>query len=141
MGGGVPTSAGSESRRAAFCVWNIITSSQSTRPTLKSRFIWNALPQLWPVFAGTWFTPFVEKLLEGDPAILGLLRINPFPDRPPRFIRAELFRYTFTTEQEHRRTGLWWNIPRNLGYLHGLTSEVRARAEMHQPNAGTRVDR
>ena len=33
------------------------------------------------------------------------------------------------------RTGLWWNIPRNLGYLHGLTSEVRARAEMHQPNA------
>jgi hypothetical protein len=31
------------------------------------------------------------------------------------------------------RTGLWWNIPRNLGYLHGLTSEVRARAEMHQP--------
>ena len=38
------------------------------------------------------------------------------------------------------RTGLWWNIPRNLGYLNGLTSEVRARAEMHQPNATPRVD-
>lgn len=31
------------------------------------------------------------------------------------------------------QTGLWWNIPRNLGYNFGLTSEVRARAAMHQP--------
>jgi hypothetical protein len=31
------------------------------------------------------------------------------------------------------RTGLWWSIPRNLGYLQGLTGEVRARAEMHRP--------
>ncbi|HLF02860.1 MAG TPA: radical SAM protein [Anaerolineales bacterium] len=29
------------------------------------------------------------------------------------------------------RTGLWWNIPRNLGYLRGLTGEVKARAAMH----------
>ena len=57
----------------------------------------------------SWFGPFVEKLLEGDRAALGLLRSNPFPDRPPRFIRAELFRYTFTSKEDHRRTGLWWN--------------------------------
>lgn len=30
------------------------------------------------------------------------------------------------------RTGLWWNIPRNLGYMLGLTGEVRARAVMHK---------
>lgn len=30
------------------------------------------------------------------------------------------------------RTGLWWNIPRNLGYHFGLVGEVRARAAMHQ---------
>ena len=29
------------------------------------------------------------------------------------------------------RTGLWWNIPRNLGYWRGLTSEGRARAALH----------
>jgi radical SAM superfamily enzyme YgiQ (UPF0313 family) len=29
------------------------------------------------------------------------------------------------------RTGLWWNIPRNLGYSFGLTGEVRARAALH----------
>lgn len=30
------------------------------------------------------------------------------------------------------RTGLWWNIPRNVGYLRGLTDEVKARAAMHR---------
>jgi radical SAM superfamily enzyme YgiQ (UPF0313 family) len=30
------------------------------------------------------------------------------------------------------RTGLWWNIPRNLGYSFGLTGEVRARAALHR---------
>lgn len=30
------------------------------------------------------------------------------------------------------RTGLWWNIPRNVGYMLGLTGEVRARAAMHR---------
>jgi radical SAM superfamily enzyme YgiQ (UPF0313 family) len=29
------------------------------------------------------------------------------------------------------RTGLWWNIPRNLGYSFGLTGEVRARSAEH----------
>ena len=28
------------------------------------------------------------------------------------------------------RTGLWWNIPRNVGYMLGLSGEVRARAAM-----------
>jgi radical SAM superfamily enzyme YgiQ (UPF0313 family) len=30
------------------------------------------------------------------------------------------------------KTGLWWNIPRNLGYMFGLTGEVRARASLHE---------
>ncbi|MBV9469282.1 MAG: B12-binding domain-containing radical SAM protein [Abitibacteriaceae bacterium] len=30
------------------------------------------------------------------------------------------------------RTGLWWNIPRNAGYMFGLNSEVRTRAAMHE---------
>ncbi len=29
------------------------------------------------------------------------------------------------------RTGLWWNVPRNVGYMFGLTAEVRARAALH----------
>ena len=56
-----------------------------------------------------WFSPLILKLLEGDAATLGLLESNPFPDRPPRWIRARMFRYTFTTTAERQRTGQWWN--------------------------------
>ncbi len=40
------------------------------------------------------------------------------------------------------RTGLWWNIPRNVGYVFGLTGEVRARAAMHEASVepGFRVE-
>ena len=55
-----------------------------------------------------WFAALLEKLLEGDPAALSLLRVNPFPDRPPRYVRARLYRYAFTTPEERRRTGRWW---------------------------------
>ncbi len=37
------------------------------------------------------------------------------------------------------RTGLWWNLPRNLGYRFGLTSEVRARARMHATDSSARA--
>ena len=55
-----------------------------------------------------WFPGLLMKLLEGDRDVLGLLRSNPFPNRPPRWIRARLFRYHFATPEEHRRTGAWW---------------------------------
>jgi len=56
-----------------------------------------------------WFSPLIAKLLQGDKATIGLLAGDPFPDRPPRWIRARMYRYTFATRDEHERTGLWWN--------------------------------
>jgi hypothetical protein len=56
-----------------------------------------------------WFFTLVARLLQGDPATLGLLRTNPFPDAPPRFIRAQSYLYRFTTPEEQRRSGLWWH--------------------------------
>lgn len=55
-----------------------------------------------------WFVNFVAKLLEGDKPALSLLRVNPFPDKPPRYVRAQLYEYHFTTPQEHKLTGAWW---------------------------------
>jgi hypothetical protein len=43
-----------------------------------------------------WFLRFVKRLLSGEPAVLPLLRDNPFPDHPPRYMRARLFLYRFT---------------------------------------------
>jgi hypothetical protein len=55
-----------------------------------------------------WFIHFMGNLLEGDGGTLSLLRRNPFPEHPPRYVRARLFRYAFTTPEERRRTGDWW---------------------------------
>ncbi|MHA7240466.1 lipase maturation factor family protein [Arthrobacter sp. TMS1-12-1] len=55
-----------------------------------------------------WFTPFLVKLLEADPLILKLLRRDPFDGARPRYVRARMFIYRFSTREEKRATGLWW---------------------------------
>ncbi|MGH9655415.1 MAG: lipase maturation factor family protein [Bryobacteraceae bacterium] len=55
-----------------------------------------------------WFVNFMAKLLENDRAVLGLLRKNPFPNAPPKYVRAMLYEYRFTTPEERKRTGAWW---------------------------------
>ena len=63
---------------------------------------------LSPFYGESWFLPFLGRLLEGDRAILRLIRTNPFPDHPPVYIRARLFHYRYTTWRELRETGAWW---------------------------------
>ena len=55
-----------------------------------------------------WFVHFMEKLLEGDGPALSLLRGNPFPDASPKYVRALLYEYHFTSPGERKRTGQWW---------------------------------
>jgi hypothetical protein len=55
-----------------------------------------------------WFFNMLGGLLQGDRQTLSLLRTNPFPDKPPRYIRAQYYLYKFTTPAEHRKSGLWW---------------------------------
>ena len=68
---------------------------------------------MWFAAMGTpvafpWIIALVVKLLENDPATVKLLRRNPFPDRPPRYVQALLYRYRFTSWAERRETGAWW---------------------------------
>jgi len=64
-----------------------------------------------------WFERLVEKLLAGDRGLLALLSHNPFADAPPRWVRASLYRYEFTTRKERARTGLVWKRTREGDYL------------------------
>jgi lipase maturation factor 1 len=73
------------------------------------RFDWN----LWFASLGQWQDyPIVlrteVKLLDNDKVILKLFKGNPFPNHPPREVRAVLWQYWFTTMAEKRKTGLWW---------------------------------
>ena len=63
---------------------------------------------LAPAYGDGWLPPLLRRLLEGDRPTLRLLRRNPFPAAPPRWIRARLYRYRFTTAAERRATGAWW---------------------------------
>jgi hypothetical protein len=56
-----------------------------------------------------WLVRLVERLLEGDRATLRLLGRNPFPDAPPRAVRARIYRYRYTTWRERHDTGAWWH--------------------------------
>jgi hypothetical protein len=59
-----------------------------------------------------WFQRFLERLLEGSPAVLGLLEKNPFPGSPPRYVRAMVYDYHFTDPETRRATGQWWRRER-----------------------------
>jgi hypothetical protein len=63
---------------------------------------------LSPIYGEAWFVRFLERLLHNDPLIIGLIRRNPFPERPPTVIRARLYRYRYSTVAEWRATGAWW---------------------------------
>jgi hypothetical protein len=55
-----------------------------------------------------WFENFVVRLLENEPSVTRLFARNPFPEKPPKYVRAILFKYQFTTSEEHLATGAWW---------------------------------
>ncbi len=55
-----------------------------------------------------WFINFCVRLLQGAPEVLALLKNNPFPDHPPRYIRATMYHYHFTDFPTGREQGTWW---------------------------------
>ena len=71
-----------------------------------------------------WFVNFCLRLLQGSPEVLALLEKNPFPDQPPNYIRARVYRYQFTTREERRRTGAWWKRELKGEYLPPISLEM-----------------
>ena len=55
-----------------------------------------------------WFIAFMLRLLEGSPPVLALLDGNPFPEGPPKFVRARLYEYRFTDAPTRAATARWW---------------------------------
>src|SRR5579863_860429 len=53
-----------------------------------------------------WFSRFLERLLENEPSVTALLEKNPFPVKPPTYVRAELYQYTYAARGA---AGRWWD--------------------------------
>lgn len=56
-----------------------------------------------------WFLNFMGALLQGKSEVLQLFAENPFPDSPPRYVRATLYDYRFTDLTTKRSEGTWWS--------------------------------
>ncbi len=85
----------------------------SQRPRIyapyQPRFDWN----LWFASLGSWrenlfVVSTEERLLAGAPDVLKLFAGNPFPNSPPKQVRAVIWQYWFTSLEEKRATGMWW---------------------------------
>ncbi|MBI1784521.1 lipase maturation factor family protein [Candidatus Sumerlaeota bacterium] len=74
-----------------------------------------------------WLVHLVYKLLRGDSEGLALLDGNPFPGRPPRFIRARLFEYHFTSRSDPRDQ--WWRRSFVSDYLRPVSLENSSLTE------------
>ncbi len=76
-----------------------------------------------------WTLNLMWKLLHNDPGTVSLFADNPFPNKPPRYIRAVLYRYSFakpgnpeSNYWNRRRLNIWLpamsvNDPRLVGFL------------------------
>jgi uncharacterized membrane protein YphA (DoxX/SURF4 family) len=69
--------------------------------------------QMWFAALGNyrsnpWLIRLMQRLLEGDPLATSMLRIDPFPDAPPRQVRAVRYNYRFSDPATRKDTGHWW---------------------------------
>lgn len=70
--------------------------------------------QMWFAALGNyqqnrWFVNFVIRLLQGEPTVTRLLAYTPFANAPPKYIRARVFLYHFTTWGSR---DWWWREER-----------------------------
>jgi Lipase maturation factor len=82
-----------------------------------------------------WIIHLIYKLLRNDEGVLDLMANRPFPNQPPRFIRAERYRYRFTKFGERRGgSSAWWVRERIGAYLPPLSNDdpsMREFLELH----------
>ena len=84
--------------------------------------------QMWFAALGSyrqnpWFLQTVLCLLHGKTEVAALFERNPFPNTPPRYVRAKFYRYRFTTAEERRATGAWWKRQELGEYLPSVSLE------------------
>lgn len=82
---------------------------------------------LAPGYGQPFMTRFCRALLDNDRDIVKLLRHNPFPDTPPRFIRVVLYRYRFTTVSELLHEHAWWHREHIGEYIAPITAAEMTR--------------
>jgi len=77
-----------------------------------------------------WLIQFLTHLLQGNPVPAQLLAENPFPDQPPKWIRARLYEYHFT---DTGSGAAWWRREEKGLYCPPITLKKQATPSEGQP--------
>ncbi len=75
----------------------------------------------------------VHRLLEGSPAVRGLMAPGAFSTAPPKYVRLVYYKYEFTTFAERRATGDWWKRTRLGELTRAFSLEDFAAAGTREP--------
>ena len=86
-------------------------------PTRRPEFVAPHQPrldwQMWFAALGDyrrnpWFVNLLVRIAQGSDEVVDLLGHNPFPEKPPRYVRAMVYDYQFTDRATRRKEGTWW---------------------------------
>jgi hypothetical protein len=96
------------------------------RPCVISPYHYRLDWQLWFAAMSSirhepWLLHFIDELLAGDAGAKRLLAVDPFPEQPPRYVKADLYRYEFTRPGDASRD--WWRRTYVGTYVHPLSRD------------------
>lgn len=85
--------------------------------------------QMWFAALGNyqrnpWFVSFCVRIMQESKPVLDLLKENPFPNKPPQYLRARLFNYEFTNHSEKSTLENWWKREFKRPYLPLISQET-----------------
>jgi hypothetical protein len=96
------------------------------RPCVVSPYHYRLDWQIWfaamsSIGRQPWLIHLVAKLLDGDAGVKRLLAVDTFPEDPPRWVRAQLYRYQFTRPGDGSSD--WWKRTLVGPYMRPLSRE------------------
>jgi len=106
------------------------------RPPIVAPYYFKLDWQMWfaamsPYWEHPWVINLAGKLLEGDRPTLALLANDPFPGKPPRYLRMQWYEYRFAAPRNPE--GNWWTRKFEEPYLEPISLDnPRFKAALSQ---------
>jgi len=75
-----------------------------------------SVPEEYP-----WTYHLIWKLLHNDAQALSLFKEEPFPGKPPKYVRAVLYQYQFA--EPGNKEGSWWNRRRISDWIPAMSAD------------------
>jgi hypothetical protein len=86
-----------------------------------------------PLEDNQWVLALAKRMLQGEPQVVNFFAVNPFANHPPKYLRAYVYDYHFTTPAERNATGDWWRRENKQSYMPPVTLHDDALEVVQSP--------